>query len=94
MDFGSDENFLDSNLVSQAGIAVEALFAPLQANALNGKHLARVSHRTVSLCLILSGNHRETIQFHVISSSHTLVVLGHPWLTRNNPILIGSLAGW
>ncbi|KAJ7990647.1 hypothetical protein DPEC_G00302560 [Dallia pectoralis] len=54
VDSGADENFLDSNLVSQAGIPVEVLPAPLNAHALNGELLARVSHRTVPLSLQLS----------------------------------------
>ncbi|KAJ8004088.1 hypothetical protein DPEC_G00155150 [Dallia pectoralis] len=54
VDSGADENFLDSNLVSQAGIPVEVLPAPLNAHALNGELLARVSHRTVPLSLHLS----------------------------------------
>ncbi|KAJ8013669.1 hypothetical protein DPEC_G00032200 [Dallia pectoralis] len=43
VDSGADENFLDSNLVSQAGIPVEVLPAPLNAHALNGELLARGS---------------------------------------------------
>ena len=79
-DSGADENFLDASLVSQACISVEPLTTPLDANALNGMILARVTHRTKPLCLILSGNHRETIQFHVIPSPHGPIVLGQPWL--------------
>ncbi|KAJ7997136.1 hypothetical protein DPEC_G00225830 [Dallia pectoralis] len=85
VDSGADENFLDSNLVSQAGIPVEVLPAPLNAHALNGELLARVSRRIVPLNLHLSGNHTETIQFYIISSSHAPVVLGQPWLRQHNP---------
>ena len=76
-----DENFLDSNPVSQADIAVEPPPTPLNANALNGKLI----HHTEPLHLLLSGNHHETIQFHVIPSSQAPIILGQPWLKRHNP---------
>ncbi|KAJ8012622.1 hypothetical protein DPEC_G00044780 [Dallia pectoralis] len=97
VDSGADENFLDSNLVSQAGIPVEVLPAPLNAHALNGELLARVSHRTIPLSLHLSGNHTETIQFYIISSSHAPVILGQPWLRQHNPHFdwtSGSVVSW
>lgn len=53
---------------SQVGIGLEPLASPLDANTLNVK----------SLHLIFSGNHREYIQFHVISSPHAPWSL--PWL--------------
>lgn len=85
VDSGADENFLDASFATQAGIAVEPLAAPLDANALDGKLIARVTHTTELLKLVLSGNHHEAIRFHVIPSPHTPLILGQPWLKRHNP---------
>ena len=40
----------------------------MEVSALNGMHLARVEHKTAPLALLLSGNHRESISFHIIDS--------------------------
>ena len=85
VDSGAEENFIDSGFASQVGIALEQLPSPLDANALDGQHLARITHRTKPLELIVLGNHHETIQFFVIPSPQTPLVLGHPWLKRHNP---------
>ena len=45
--------------------------------------------------LILSGNHHETITFHVIRDIP--LVLGHPWFVRHNPHIEWSaerIIGW
>ena len=85
VDSGADENFIDAGFASQVGIIFEQLPSPLNANALDGRHLALITHRTKPLELIVSGNHHETLQFHVIRSPLTSLVLGRPWLKRHNP---------
>lgn len=62
----------------------------LQANALSGCLLARVTHHTQPVHLLVSGNHAEQIQFHLISSSNSPFVPGQTWF---NP-LIGQQAKW
>ena len=56
VDSGAEENCIDSGLASRVGIALEQLPSPLDANALGGQHLARITHRTKPLELIV----RET----------------------------------
>lgn len=85
IDCGADDNFIDSTLVEQAKIPTEPLESPREVNALNGSHLAKITHRTAPVTLLLSGNHREKIQFLVISSPLAPVVLGLPWLQLHNP---------
>jgi len=97
VDSGADENFLDIDIAAQAGIPCEVLDSPLNANALNGQFLAQVTHRTKPVNLILSGNHCEFIQFHLISSPHAPIVLGHPWLRTHNPQIdwvTGKIISW
>ena len=85
VDSGADDNFIDANIVSQANIPLENLDPPRDVTALNGETLARITHLTIPITLVLSGNHSETIQFLVISSPHAPLVLGLPWLKRHNP---------
>ncbi len=79
-------------------------FVPLDSAikvcALDGKLLAQVSQQTEPLLLILSGNHRECLQFFffIISSPQTpTLVLGHPWLKLHNPHIdwsAGKILSW
>ncbi len=47
IDSGADENFLDSNFASQAGIPVEQLAKSMNADALDGRLLA---HHLIPSC--------------------------------------------
>ena len=51
---------------------------------MDGCLLARVTHRTTPVSLLLSGNHQELISFFVIPSPTSPVVLGLPWLRLHN----------
>lgn len=55
-----------------------------QANAITGCLLARVTHHTQAIHLLVSSNNVEQIQFHVISSANSPFVPGQPWL---NPLI-------
>ena len=97
VDSGSDENFIDTDLVTQHNIPITLLPRPRGVSALDGRHLARITHQTEPLTLVTSGNHRETIQFLVISSPHSPLVLGQPWLQCHNPHVDwrrGGVIGW
>ncbi|XP_072133823.1 uncharacterized protein [Mobula birostris] len=84
VDSGADGNFLDKSLALQADNSREPLCTPLDVNALDGRLLARATHCTEPLLLLLSGNHREQIRFNLISCPRAPLVLGHPWLSRRN----------
>lgn len=73
VDSGADDNFIDSPLVMQAGIPTKEVPIPNDINTLDGKLLAHVTHWTVPITLLLSGNHSETIQWNVIPSPHSPV---------------------
>ena len=81
VDSGVDKNFLDADLVTQVGIAVEPLAPSCQCKH---KILAHVAHHTEPLHLLLSSKHFEHIQFNVISSPHSPVVQGLQWLKLHN----------
>ncbi len=85
IDCGADDSFIDSDLVEQLGVSLEPLEVPKNANALDGRLIATVTHRTAPVTLIISGNHREQIQPCVIPSPTSPLVLGLPWLKIHNP---------
>ncbi len=53
--------------------------------------------QTVSVHLLMSGNHHETLQFHILKSPHIPLILGYPWLCHHNPHInwsAGVISGW
>ena len=47
--------------------------------------------------MLLSGNHQETVRFHILQSPRHPLLLGFPWLRRHNPHLdwtTGAILGW
>lgn len=85
VDSGADDNFIDSGFVSRYNIPSEPLPKLKDVFALDGQLLARVSHRTVPVSLVVSGNHHETISLYIVSSPSSPLVLGLPWLKIHNP---------
>lgn len=78
-------------------ITTELINPLLKFNAFNGKLLALISEQTPPLPLLLAGNHRERISYHVIPSSHAPLVLGLPWLQKHNPVIdwvSGRVISW
>lgn len=68
IDSGADDCFLDREFALRVGIPLEPLSNPLTANALDGRLLARVTHHTVPVNLILSGNINEQVRLNIIST--------------------------
>ena len=97
IDSGAEENFLDQQVAEQAGIKLVPLDVPVTTLALDGWLLAKVSHCTEPITLILSGNHQELIQFNILSAPTTPLILGHPWLVKHNPVVDwkeGRVSSW
>lgn len=85
VDSGADDSFIDESLAKHAGLPLVSLAEPREVLALDGRPLARITHRTDTLTFLLSGNHREQIQLYLIPSSSALAILGSPWLACHNP---------
>lgn len=67
------------------------------ATAVDGCLLCRVAHRSTTLQVTMSGNHSETLTFHLIHAPQQLVILGYPWLKRHNPHIdwaSGTILQW
>lgn len=97
VDSGAEDNFLDIDFAKQCNFPFKQLPSPIRANSLDGRLLAVVTQCTVPVTLCISGNHQEEIQFKIISSPHTPLVLGHPWLNMHNPKIDWShngIVGW
>lgn len=97
IDSGSDAYIIDNDLALQVGVCPIHLPAPVPANALDGHLLRTVTHHTVPIHMLLSGNHHETIQFHILSSPRHLLLLGFPWLRCHNPHIdwtTGAILSW
>ena len=97
VDSGADDNFTDSDFIIQSNIPSEPLPQPKEVFALDGRLLARVTHRTVPVSLLLSGNHHETISLYIIPSPTSPLVLGLPWLKLHNPHIdwsTSSITNW
>ncbi|KAF7653478.1 hypothetical protein LDENG_00082230 [Lucifuga dentata] len=88
---------MDEELVQQLEIGQEPLPHPVPANALDGHLLGTVTHLTSPVHLLLSGNHHETLQFHILQSPRLPLILGYSWLLRPNPHIdwdTGVILGW
>ena len=88
---------MDMDFASQLGIGRKALAEPILATALDGRLLCQVTHRSAHLQMTMSGNHRETLAFHLIHAPQQPVVLGYPWLRRHNPHIdwdSGAILQW
>uniref|UniRef100_A0A8D3E617 Retrotransposon-derived protein PEG10 n=1 Tax=Scophthalmus maximus TaxID=52904 RepID=A0A8D3E617_SCOMX len=97
IDSGADASIMDEGLVQQLGIDRVPLPRPVAVHALDGHLLGTVTHQTAPIHMLLSGNHHETVQFHILSSPRIPVILGYPWLRRHNPHLdwaTGAILGW
>ena len=92
----SINTFIDS-YITQSNLPSEPLPEPMDVFALNGRLLARVTHRTVPVPLLLSGNHHKTISLYIIPSPISPLVLGLPWLKLHNPHIdwcTSSITNW
>ena len=68
IDSGSDDSFIDADLVEQLGLSKEQLPEAIEATTLNGSSLARITMRTEPVKMLLSGNHSEVISFFILPS--------------------------
>lgn len=84
VDSGADGNFIDPVFAREHELPLRELDKP-QALALDNRQIAMVTHKTEPVKLLLSGNHQEFVEFFVIFSPVTQVVLGLPWPMTHNP---------
>lgn len=97
IDSGSDASIIDGGVARQLGLGREPLLQPVPARALDGHVLGTITHQTSPVHLMISGNHHETIQFHILDCLHPPLILGYPWLRLHNPHIdwsTGAIREW
>ncbi|KAL0180019.1 hypothetical protein M9458_025461, partial [Cirrhinus mrigala] len=89
IDSGAAGNFIDAAFVAANRIPVSSCSPHVTVAALDGRPLGsgRILHTTTDLILRLAPDHHETIRFFVISSPHSPIVLGYPWLNLHGPTI-------
>lgn len=85
IDSGAEANIMDGGLAQKLGLKLHRLPSPVPARALGGHLLGSVSHITEPVGMVLSSNHQERVQFHLLLSPSQPLILGHPWLRHHNP---------
>ncbi len=97
IDSGADACIIDEGLVRQLGLQRVPLSGPVSARALDGHVLGTVTHQTTQVPMLLSGNHYELAQFHILNSPCQPLILGYPWLRQHNPNIdweLGVIREW
>ena len=83
IDSGAEASFMDLDLVKNSGIPVVKLSQPRTVHTLDGKVLAEITHSTVPVSLLFSGNYSEDIWFHIIPSPFgSCIVFCHTFRTN------------
>lgn len=83
---------MDWNLASKLNLKTEPLSCPIEASALDGSSLFRITHVSVQI-----GNHNEIMCFHLYPSTQHSLILGFPWLKEHNPHIdwgSGRVVNW
>lgn len=97
VDSSADNSFINQDLVTETSIPSEILSEPKTVLGLNRESLAKITHQTAPLSLIVLGNNRERIQIFLIPFFSCPGVLGAHWLAnyKSQPNwLAGRLTSW
>uniref|UniRef100_A0A8C7Y809 ribonuclease H n=1 Tax=Oryzias sinensis TaxID=183150 RepID=A0A8C7Y809_9TELE len=97
IDSGAEQSLIDLDLVTSLRLPTDPLETPVEASGLGGQPLSRITHRTKPVQILISGNHRENIQFFITRSKHTPIILGYSWLKLHNPQFnwcLGHITNW
>ena len=79
------------------GIKSIPLSKPLRAVSLESTPLSKITHISESVRFVVSGNHSESLRFHLFNAPHNPVVLGKAWLSLHDPHISfrsGRIKAW
>uniref|UniRef100_A0A8P4GD59 Retrotransposon gag domain-containing protein n=1 Tax=Dicentrarchus labrax TaxID=13489 RepID=A0A8P4GD59_DICLA len=96
IDSGADESFMDWDFAQKLNVKTEPLSLPLEASALDGSFIFKVTHVTEPVEVTIE-DHHELMSFHLMHSAQHPLILGFPWLKRHNPHIdwcSGKVMGW
>uniref|UniRef100_A0AAQ4QLT0 Gypsy retrotransposon integrase-like protein 1 n=1 Tax=Gasterosteus aculeatus aculeatus TaxID=481459 RepID=A0AAQ4QLT0_GASAC len=97
VDSGADENFMDWRLAKRLNLKLIPLPKQLEAHALDGRLLCKITHRTDPIQMIISERHSEALSFYLFDSPSHPLILGFPWLSKHNPHMnwvTGEITSW
>ncbi|KAI2668864.1 Transposon Tf2-6 polyprotein [Labeo rohita] len=89
IDSGAAGNFIDAAFVAANHVPVFSCSPHVTVAALDGRPLGsgKIQHITADLTLRIAPHHHETIRLFVISSPHSPIILGYPWLNLHEPTI-------
>ncbi|KAI2654269.1 Transposon Tf2-6 polyprotein [Labeo rohita] len=89
IDSGAAGNFIDTDFVRINHLPTLSCSPHVSVEALDGRPLGpgRVNLTTNDLTLLVEPSHQETIRFYVITSPHSPIILGYPWLNQHGPTI-------
>ncbi|KAL0161008.1 hypothetical protein M9458_044733, partial [Cirrhinus mrigala] len=89
IDSGAAGNFIDADFVKTNHLPTLSCSPHVSVEALDGRPLGpgRVNLTTDDLTLLVEPSHQETIPFYVITSPHSPIILGYPWLNQHGPTI-------
>lgn len=84
IDSRADESVIDWDFALGLELRSERLAQPLEARALDGTQIFKLTHKTEPFEVFI-GDHHKFMSFHLYRSSQHPHVLGFPWLKKHNP---------
>ncbi|KAL0186270.1 hypothetical protein M9458_017940, partial [Cirrhinus mrigala] len=89
IDSGAAGNFIDTDFVKINHLPTLSCSPHVSVEALDGRPLGpgRINRTTNDLTLLVEPAHQETIRFYVITSPHSPIILGYPWLNQHGPTI-------
>lgn len=97
VDSEADANFMDYDLASKLNLPFLPLSKPVDASALDGRLLCKITQHTPSVKLTFPESHTEELCFHLYQAPLHLLILGHPWIVDHNPHIdwsTGKVKNW
>lgn len=99
VDSGAAINLLDHRLTEELHLLLQPSTEPLRLMAINNRHIREglITHHTALLMLQISALHFEEVTFYILSTPSNPIILGFPWLQRQNPVMSwkeGKLVCW
>ena len=81
VDSGADESFMDWRLAKKLNLKWIPLSKPLEAHALDGRLLCKITHRTDPIQMTIPKEHTESLSFHLFNSPSHPRIRGFQWLS-------------
>ena len=85
IDSGAEGNFMDSTYANQQGIVTQKKTNPEKVVPIDGRPIQPGIIDREAACTLRIGEHSEEVRLDIIHTPKHPIILGHPWLWRNDP---------